>query len=67
MTKTQKLRQEINALINKTSKKGVPLSTVCEVAEIEYATLQRIRRGENTTTDKLHAIEKAIDKLLRGL
>lgn len=67
MTKTQKLREDINRRINYASKKGVPLTVICNESGINYQTFQRIRRGENTTTDNLHSIEKAINKLLRGL
>ena len=61
------LREHINKLTNRAIKKGVPVSSICNLAGIERATFMRVRRGENTSTDTLDAIEKAINELLRDL
>lgn len=57
----------LDRLFERAKTNGVPMSRVCELANVDATTPSRWRRGKTRpSADKLFALEVALDKILQG-
>lgn len=60
-------RHPLDRLLERAKANGIPMSRVCELANVDATTPSRWKRGKTRpSADKLFALEVALDQILRG-